>query len=67
MQSVYSRSAFEIDLRLFIPVENPLKGFQRIQFRMSIVFVYPQLNVKTVIFQTIQFSIQKQFHLNNSV
>ena len=25
-------------------------------------FVYTQLNVKTVLFQTIQFSIQKQFH-----
>ena len=25
-------------------------------------FVYTQLNVKSVLFQTIQFSIQKQFH-----
>ena len=28
-----------------------------IQFSISIVFVYTQLNVKTVLFQTIQFSI----------
>ena len=29
---------------------------------MSIVFVYKQLNVKTVLFQTIQFSISTQFN-----
>ena len=34
---------------------------QTIQFRISIVFVYTQLNVKTVPFQTIQFSISMQF------
>ena len=28
---------------------------------MSIVFVYTQLNVKTVLFQAIQFSISTQF------
>ena len=33
-----------------------------IQFGISIVFVYTQLNVKTVLFQIIQFSIEKQFH-----
>ena len=31
------------------------------QFSISIVFVYKQLNVKTVLFQTIQFSISTQF------
>ena len=29
---------------------------------MSILFVYTQLNVQTVIFQTILFSLQKQFY-----
>ena len=33
--------------------------FQTTQF--SIIFVYTQLNVKTVLFQTIQFSISIQF------
>ena len=31
------------------------------QFSLSIVFVYTQLNVKTILFQTIQFNISKQF------
>ena len=35
---------------------------QTIQFSMSIVFVYKQLNVKTIPFQTIQFSINMQFN-----
>ena len=35
--------------------------FQTIQFGMSIVFVYKQLKVKTVLFQIIQFSISTQF------
>ena len=34
---------------------------QTIQFRISIVFVYTQLNVQTALFQTIQFSISMQF------
>ena len=29
---------------------------------MSIVFVYTQLNVKTVLFQTVQFNISTKFH-----
>ena len=38
-----------------------------IQFSISTDFVYSQLNVKTVLYQTIQFSVsrfncQKQFH-----
>ena len=33
---------------------------------MSIVFVHNQLKVKTVFFQTIQFSISKQFKYQNS-
>ena len=32
-----------------------------IQFNISIVFVYPELNIKTVQFQAIQFSISMQF------
>ena len=32
-----------------------------IQFSVSIVSVYPQLNVKTVLFQTIQLSISTEF------
>ena len=35
---------------------------QPIQFSKSIDFVYTQLNVKIFLFQTNQFSIQKQFH-----
>ena len=31
---------------------------QKIQLSIRIVFAYPQLNVKTVLFQTIQFTIQ---------
>ena len=34
---------------------------QTTQFNISIVFVHTQLNVKTVLFQTIQFSIGMQF------
>ena len=36
--------------------------FQTIQFSISIVFLYIQLNAKTVLFQKIQFTIQKQFN-----
>ena len=32
-----------------------------IQFSISIVFLYTHLNVKTVLFQAIQFSISTQF------
>ena len=44
---------------------------QLIQFSIRIDFVYSQLNVKTVLFQTIQFSIskfqfQKQFYFKQS-
>ena len=35
--------------------------FQTIQLSMSIIFVYKQLNVKTILFQTVWFSISKQF------
>ena len=34
---------------------------QTITFAICIVFVYTQLNVKTVLFPTIQFSINTQF------
>ena len=34
---------------------------QTIQFSISTDFVYKQLNVKTVLFQTVQFSIRIQF------
>ena len=34
---------------------------QTIQFSISIVFVYTQLNFETVLFQAIQFSISTQF------
>ena len=33
---------------------------QTVQFNMSIVFVHTQLNVKTVLFQAIQFSVSTQ-------
>ena len=33
---------------------------------MNIVFVYTQLNVKTVLFQFIQFSISTQFKFQSS-
>ena len=36
---------------------NQTVVIQPIQFRISIVFVYAQLNVKTVLFQTIQFNV----------
>ena len=39
---------------------------QTIQFSISIDLVYTQLNVKRVLFQTIQFNIQKQFHFKQS-
>ena len=35
--------------------------FQTNQFSVSLVFIYKQLNVKTILFRTIQFSIRKQF------
>ena len=35
---------------------------QPLQFGLRIDFAYTQLNVKTVPFQTIQFSIQKHLH-----
>ena len=34
---------------------------ERIEISISIVFVYCQLNIKTVLFQTFQFSISTQF------
>ena len=37
-----------------------------IQLSLSIDFVYTQLNVKTVLNQTIPFSISKQFTCHNS-
>ena len=36
-------------------------SIQVIQFSISIDFVYTQLNVKIVSFQTIHFSISRQF------
>ena len=36
---------------------------QTIQFNISILKKQQQLNIKTVLFQTIQFSIQKQFKI----
>ena len=39
---------------------------QIILFSISIVFVYTQLNVKIVLFQTIQLSIITQFKYQNS-
>ena len=38
------------------------KQFQTIQFSMSIIFVYIQLNIKTVLFLTIQFRVNS-FHI----
>ena len=35
--------------------------FQKIQFSISMVFVYKQLNAKTILFHTIQFSITTRF------
>ena len=35
---------------------------QIIRFSINIVYVYTQLNFKTVLFQAIQFIIQKQLH-----
>ena len=35
--------------------------FQAIQFGKSTVFIYTQLNVKTILLQTIQFSISTPF------
>ena len=41
---------------------------QAILFCISIVFIYKQLNVKTVIFRTVQFNISTQFkYQNNSI
>ena len=37
-----------------------------VQFSVIIVFVYTQLNVKTALFQPIQFSISTQFKCQNS-
>ena len=37
------------------------------QFSISIDFVYTQLNVKIVLFQTIQFSISMQFECKYTV
>ena len=36
---------------------------QRIQFSISIVFVYTQLNIETVLFQAIQFSVNTQLNV----
>ena len=35
---------------------------QAIQFTICIGFIYTKLDVKTVLFQTIQFSMQKQLN-----
>ena len=40
---------------------NQIVLIQSNQFSLSIDFVYTQLNVRTFLFQTIQFSIQKHF------
>ena len=40
---------------------NQTVQIQTIQFSISLVFVYTQLNVKIVLFQTIQFTISTQF------
>ena len=39
---------------------NAELNYQKIQSSISIVFVYKQLNVKIILFQTIQFSISTQ-------
>ena len=39
---------------------------QTIQFSIIIVFVHAQLNVKTILFQTIQFFQSTQFKCQNS-
>ena len=44
----------------FLVIQHQIK-FQTIQFSISIVYVYKQLNVKTVLFQTTQLSISTQF------
>ena len=41
--------------------------FQAILFSVGIVFVHMQLNVKTVLFQTIKFSMQNSSISNNSL
>ena len=40
-----------------------IKNFQTIQLSISTLFVYMQLNLKTIVFQTIQFSISINFCL----
>ena len=40
---------------------NAELNFKKIQFSISIVFVCKQLNVKTVLFQTVQFTIHTEF------
>ena len=47
---------------------GPLANTQTIMsmFDLLIAFVYTQLNVKTVLFQTIQFSISTQLKYQNS-
>ena len=43
---------------LFLAIQfSQTVPIQRIHFSMSIVFVHAQLNVKTVLFQTIQYSV----------
>ena len=44
-----------------ISISSYLVLIQIIQFSISLVFVHTQLNVKTVLFQTIQFCISTQF------
>ena len=40
---------------------------QTVQFKISIDFVYTQLSIKTVLFQTIPFNTKNSSILNNSV
>ena len=63
MSTVYSSKTFLFQV---IQISPPIL-IQPIQFNISKDFVYIQLNVETVPFQTIQFSMQNQFHLKNSI
>ena len=61
-----NRNIFEIELFQAIQFSQTVL-IQPIQFSINIDFVYTQLNVKIVLFQTIQFRIQKQFHFKQLV
>ena len=50
---------FKCAIKLNQPTNQPTN--QTIEVSISIVFVYTLLNVKTVLFQTIQFSVSTQF------